>query len=106
MRSVLLDCTGCVLLFPIASLKTSGCVLGFLPLCSSSQGVLTLGKHLEGDEMWEHGGGDQGKEGEVVEFHIEAACVPCLQQDVQLYAFPGCFCVSGSGREAQVWLKL
>lgn len=81
-------------------------MLALLPLCSFSQGVLTLGKYLEGDKEWEHDGGDQGEEGEVVEFCVEAACVPCLQQDVQLCAFSGCFCVSDSGSEAQIWLKL
>lgn len=80
-------------------------MLGLLTLCSSSQGVLTLGKHLEGDKMWKHGGGDQGKESEMVKFCVEAACVSCLQQDVQICAFPGYFCVSGSDNEAQVWLK-
>lgn len=81
-------------------------MLGLLLLCFSSQGVPTLGKHLEEDKVWEHNGGDQGKEGEVVEFRVEAAGVPCLQQDVQLCAFPGWFCVAGPGSETQVWLKL
>lgn len=55
LYSVLLDFTGWVLLFPIAGLETSGCVLGLLTLCSCSQGVLALGKHLEGCKMREHG---------------------------------------------------
>lgn len=41
-----------------------------------------------------------------MEFPVEAAGVPCLQQDVQLCAFPGWFCVAGPGSETQVWLKL
>lgn len=45
-----------------------------LPRCASP-----WGKAWEGEEVWElHGGGDGGKEGEGMEFRVEAAEVPGL----------------------------
>lgn len=85
----LLCFVGLCCLHSLVGLESSGLV----PLCSS----FPLGKHLEGDEVCEQGGGGQGKEGEVVEFRVLR-----LQLGVQLSAFPGCSCVSASGSKAQV----